>query len=208
MRDSIHSLLRSIPRGLTLGHSLAKDGQLGLWCVGRVLQKGTLLGLKEPDKMISEEKLEEVSQDIKPGTELLLWGDQQEPPLEPLESEDKIPAMQVEVRKYDPPDKEQEEVLEAIPPIHPDDAGCAYYVHSGPEQNTDGKVTQEDAKPQIVRNKPQIKLKRTRDSKACNSSNLEKHGTDGPHGESKAEQAEELTARDEIQNIMYLHHKS
>ncbi|XP_056605833.1 zinc finger protein 408 isoform X1 [Triplophysa dalaica] len=249
MRDSIHSFLRSIPRGLTLGHSLAKDGQLGLWCVGRVLQKGTLLGLKEPDQMISKEKSEEqglqnacqnalkgqlfdemywirfacsthnkenknismlevdgrlclqVSQDIKPGTELLLWGDQQEPPLEPLESEDKIAAIQVEICKYDPPDKEQEEVLEAIPPIHPEDAACAYSVHIGSEQNTDGKVTQEDAKPQIVRSKPQIKLKRTRDSKACNSSNLEKHGTDGAHGERKAEQAEELTARDEIQNI-------
>ncbi|KAL0188262.1 hypothetical protein M9458_015361, partial [Cirrhinus mrigala] len=35
MRDSIHSVLRSIPRGLTLGPSLAEDGQLGLWCVGQ-----------------------------------------------------------------------------------------------------------------------------------------------------------------------------
>lgn len=60
MRDSIHSVLRSIPRGLTLGPSLAKDGQLGLWCVGRVLQKGTLLGLKDPDKLLSREQLEEV----------------------------------------------------------------------------------------------------------------------------------------------------
>lgn len=58
MRDSIHSVLRSIPRGLTLGPSLAEDGQLGLWCVGRVLEKGTLLGLEEPDKIIMREKEE------------------------------------------------------------------------------------------------------------------------------------------------------
>lgn len=56
MKDSIHSVLRSIPRGLTLGPSLAEDGQLGLWCVGRVLEKGTLLGLEEPDKIIRKEK--------------------------------------------------------------------------------------------------------------------------------------------------------
>uniref|UniRef100_A0A672SN93 C2H2-type domain-containing protein n=1 Tax=Sinocyclocheilus grahami TaxID=75366 RepID=A0A672SN93_SINGR len=31
MRDSIHIVLRSVPRGLTLGPSLAEDGQLGLW---------------------------------------------------------------------------------------------------------------------------------------------------------------------------------
>lgn len=58
MRDSIHSALRSVPRGLTLGPSLAEDGQLGLWCVGRVLEKGTLLGLGEPEKMIRKEKEE------------------------------------------------------------------------------------------------------------------------------------------------------
>lgn len=72
MRDSIHSFLRSIPRGLTLGHSLAKDGQLGLWCVGRVLQKGTLLGLKEPDQMISKEKSEEVCLTVRTDMYLLL----------------------------------------------------------------------------------------------------------------------------------------
>ncbi|XP_056317828.1 zinc finger protein 408 [Danio aesculapii] len=59
-RDSIHSVLRSVPRGLTLGPSLAEDGQLGLWCVGRVLEKDTLLGLEEPDEMISKEKEEEL----------------------------------------------------------------------------------------------------------------------------------------------------
>ncbi|XP_052007694.1 zinc finger protein 408 [Xyrauchen texanus] len=59
MRDSIHSVLQSVPLGLTLGPSLAKDGQLGLWCVGRVLEKDTLLGLENPDKMLRQEKSEE-----------------------------------------------------------------------------------------------------------------------------------------------------
>lgn len=58
MRDSIHSVLRSVPRGLTLGPSLAEDGQLGLWCVGRVLEKGTLLGLEGPDEINRKEKAE------------------------------------------------------------------------------------------------------------------------------------------------------
>lgn len=57
-RDAIHSVLRSVPRGLTLGPSLAKDGQLGLWCVGRVLEKDTLLGLEGPGEIISIEKEE------------------------------------------------------------------------------------------------------------------------------------------------------
>ncbi|XP_048886033.1 zinc finger and SCAN domain-containing protein 12-like isoform X1 [Brienomyrus brachyistius] len=41
---SLHSVLHSVPRGLTVGPSLAKDGRLGLWCVGRALQKGALVG--------------------------------------------------------------------------------------------------------------------------------------------------------------------
>lgn len=57
-RESVHSVLRAVPRGLTLGPSLAQDGQLGLWCVGRVLEKGTLLGLEEPDKINRKEKAE------------------------------------------------------------------------------------------------------------------------------------------------------
>lgn len=60
MRDSIHNVLRSIPQGLTLGPSLTKEGHLGLWCVGRVLEKGTLLGLEQPDKTRRKKTLEEV----------------------------------------------------------------------------------------------------------------------------------------------------
>lgn len=73
-------------------------------------------------------------------------------------------------------------------------------VHTVSVENTDAHA-QEDGKPQIQRSKPRIKLKRTQDSKACNSSALEKHGADEAHGESRAEQDEELTARDEIQNV-------
>lgn len=39
-------MLNAVPRGLTVGPSLANDGQLGLWCVGHALQKGMLLGVE------------------------------------------------------------------------------------------------------------------------------------------------------------------
>ncbi|XP_048119059.1 zinc finger protein 408 [Alosa alosa] len=45
--ESLHSVLSAVPRGLTLGPSLAKDGEFGLWCVGQPLQKGTILCLEE-----------------------------------------------------------------------------------------------------------------------------------------------------------------
>ncbi|KAG7473630.1 hypothetical protein MATL_G00097980 [Megalops atlanticus] len=46
-QESLHSVLNAVPRGLTVGPSLANNGRLGLWCVGRALQKGALLGLQE-----------------------------------------------------------------------------------------------------------------------------------------------------------------
>lgn len=45
-QDFLHSVLNAVPRGLTVGPSLANDGQLGLWCVGHALQKGMLLGVE------------------------------------------------------------------------------------------------------------------------------------------------------------------
>ncbi|TRY82385.1 hypothetical protein DNTS_002479, partial [Danionella cerebrum] len=92
-KDPIHTALRSVPQGLTLGPSLAKDGQLGLWCVGRVLEKGTLLGVakfkftccahsEEASNVIvlqlDGRSLLRVCRDIQPGTELLHWENQQE----------------------------------------------------------------------------------------------------------------------------------
>lgn len=59
-RDSFCSVLRSVPRGLTLGPSLTKDGQMGLWCVGRSLQAGTLLGLEDPDTAAGKEVVQYV----------------------------------------------------------------------------------------------------------------------------------------------------
>lgn len=245
MRDSIHSVLRSIPRGLTLGPSLAIDGQLGLWCVGQGLEKGTLLGLGEPDKMLTKERLEEqvlqskrqsvfkgqltdemywmryacstqnmeemnvgllevdgrpclqVSQDIKPGKELLLWADQQNLLLEPMKPEDKTAAMQIEACKYGQPKREQVEALAVTSLDQP--AGCANPVHSGSEQNTDIKVMQDDTKPQINRSKPRIKMKRNpKDSKASTSQG--QNGKDETHEENKDEHGEELNLREEIQN--------
>ncbi|KAJ8248913.1 hypothetical protein GJAV_G00229130 [Gymnothorax javanicus] len=46
-QDSLHRVLKAVPRGLTVGPSLASRDRLGLWCVGHALQKGALLGLQE-----------------------------------------------------------------------------------------------------------------------------------------------------------------
>ncbi|XP_016411064.1 zinc finger protein 408-like isoform X1 [Sinocyclocheilus rhinocerous] len=220
MRDSIHSVLRSIPRGLTLGPSLAEDGQLGLWCVGRVLEKGTLLGLEEPDRIIRKEKAEglqhachnvfkceisdeiywmrfacsaqneeesnvsvlevdeklglKVCRDIQPGTELLLWKDQQKSPLE----KEVLQVKACEISST--PNREQDDALEAIALDHL--SGCADPVQS---------VTQEDTKPPIK------EKNLVQESRACNSSVLEQNGVDEAHGESEAEQSEERPAREQ-----------
>ncbi|XP_061078272.1 zinc finger protein 408 [Conger conger] len=46
-QDSLHRVLKAVPRGFTVGPSLTSSDRLGLWCVGRALQKGALLGLQE-----------------------------------------------------------------------------------------------------------------------------------------------------------------
>ncbi|XP_067256775.1 zinc finger protein 408 [Chanodichthys erythropterus] len=219
MRDSIHSALRSVPRGLTLGPSLAEDGQLGLWCVGRVLEKGTLLGLGEPEKMIRKEKAEglqntcqnvfkcEISEemywmrfacstgseeksnvsvlevdgrlglrvfrDIQPGTELLLWEDQQEAPFE--EEALQVKACENSSRT----NRDQAKALEAIALDHL--SGCSY------------PATQENIKP------PTKAKNLEQNSGACNV--LEQNGVDEAHGESEAEQIDERPAREDIQSV-------
>lgn len=57
VKESLCRMLRLLPRGLTLGPSLAEDGQTGLWCVGQDLQTGTNLGLEDPEE---EEEVEYV----------------------------------------------------------------------------------------------------------------------------------------------------
>ncbi|XP_050971119.1 zinc finger protein 408 isoform X1 [Labeo rohita] len=220
VRDSIHSVLRSIPRGLTLGPSLAEDGQLGLWCVGQVLEKDTLLGLEELDKIIRKEKAEglqhecqnafkseisdemywmrfacsaqneeesnvsllevdgklglRVCRDIQPGTELLLWKDQQEAPVEKE-------AVQIEACEISStPNREQDDALEVVSLDNL--SGCADPVQS---------VTQEDTKPPIK----EINL--VQESKACNSSVLEENVVD----EAQTEQSEERPAREDIPSV-------
>ncbi|XP_028812863.1 zinc finger protein 408 isoform X2 [Denticeps clupeoides] len=129
-QESLDSVLSAVPRGLTVGPSLAKDGGLGLWCVGNALQRGAILRLEEQahadgelNEQLGEEtflraskeqlaeriywlrfacnaKSEEeqnvrlhevggklwlqVSEDITPGTELLLWVENQTMTQEPL----------------------------------------------------------------------------------------------------------------------------
>uniref|UniRef100_A0A8C2KZS8 Zinc finger protein 408 n=1 Tax=Cyprinus carpio TaxID=7962 RepID=A0A8C2KZS8_CYPCA len=224
MRDSIHRVLRSIPRGLTLGPSLAEDGQLGLWCVGRVLEKGTLLGLEEPDRIIRKEKAEglqhachnvfkceisdeiywmrfacsaqneeesnvsvlevdgklglKVCRDIQPGTELLLWKDQQKAPLE----KEVLEVKACEISST--PNREQDDALEAIALDH-------LSGFSDPVQSVSQEVT-----------KPPIKEKNlVQESIGCDSSVLEQNGVDEAHVETEAEQSEKRPAREEIPSI-------
>ncbi|KAL2088770.1 hypothetical protein ACEWY4_015669 [Coilia grayii] len=49
--ESLQSVLSAVPRGVTLGPSLAKDGEFGLWCVSQPLQSGTVLYLEEQDNV-------------------------------------------------------------------------------------------------------------------------------------------------------------
>uniref|UniRef100_A0A9J8BDF5 Zinc finger protein 408 n=1 Tax=Cyprinus carpio carpio TaxID=630221 RepID=A0A9J8BDF5_CYPCA len=224
-RESVHSVLRAVPRGLTLGPSLAQDGQLGLWCVGRVLEKATLLGLEEPDKINRKEKAEgiqhtcqnvlknEISDEIywmrfacraqsegesnvsvlevdgkfgfrvcraiQPGTEVLLWKEQEQEA--PLEKEVmRLKACEISST----PIREQEDALEAITLDHL--SGCADPVQS---------ATQEDTKPPI-KGKNLVQ-----ESRACDSSVLEQNGVDEAHGEGEGQQSDEHPARDKIQSI-------
>lgn len=51
--------LKSLPRGLALGPSLAEEQCLGVWCVGEPLQPGLLWGPLE-EESVSEQKEEGV----------------------------------------------------------------------------------------------------------------------------------------------------
>lgn len=51
--------LKSLPRGLALGPSLAREQRLGVWCVGEPLQPGLLWGPLE-EESVSKEKGEGV----------------------------------------------------------------------------------------------------------------------------------------------------
>ncbi|XP_010880358.2 zinc finger protein 408 isoform X2 [Esox lucius] len=53
-QDPLLNVLKAVPRGLTVGPSLANDGQLGLWCVGNALNKGVFLGLEDQNKAIDQ----------------------------------------------------------------------------------------------------------------------------------------------------------
>lgn len=55
---AVHAL-KSLPRGLALGPSLAEEQCLGVWCVGEPLQPGLLWGPLE-EEYVSEQKGEGV----------------------------------------------------------------------------------------------------------------------------------------------------
>ncbi|XP_032216394.1 zinc finger protein 408 [Mustela erminea] len=66
--------LKSLPRGLALGPSLAVELRLGVWCVGAPLQPGLLWGPLE-EESVSEQKGEEVKPRQEEDVSLGPWGD-------------------------------------------------------------------------------------------------------------------------------------
>ncbi|XDV18127.1 hypothetical protein PO909_023885 [Leuciscus waleckii] len=217
MRDSIHSVLRSIPRGLTLGPSLAEDGQLGLWCVGRLLEKGTLLGLEEPDKIIRREKeegLQNTCQNVfkREISEEMYWmrfacstQSDEESNVSVLEVDgrsglrvcrDIQPGTELLLLEDQQEASFEEEVLQV--------KACEN--SSRPNRDQDEAleaITSGCSYPATQENtKLPIKVKSlVQDSRGCNSSVLEQNGVDEAHGESEAEQIDERPAREEIQSV-------
>ncbi|XP_062949761.1 zinc finger protein 408 isoform X1 [Cynocephalus volans] len=66
--------LKSLPRGLALGPSLAEEQRWGVWCVGEPLQPGLLWGPLE-EESVSQEKGEGVKPPQEEDLSLGLWGD-------------------------------------------------------------------------------------------------------------------------------------
>ncbi|XP_045749737.1 zinc finger protein 408 [Mirounga angustirostris] len=66
--------LKSLPRGLALGPSLAEEQRLGVWCVGEALQPGLLWGPLE-EESVSEQKDEGVKPRQEEDVSLGPWGD-------------------------------------------------------------------------------------------------------------------------------------
>nr|XP_035960873.1 zinc finger protein 408 [Halichoerus grypus] len=66
--------LKSLPRGLALGPSLAEEQRLGVWCVGEALQPGLLWGPLEEESVL-EQKDEGVKPRQEEDVSLGPWGD-------------------------------------------------------------------------------------------------------------------------------------
>ncbi|KAK7170323.1 hypothetical protein R3I94_000522 [Phoxinus phoxinus] len=220
MRDSIHSVLRSVPRGLTLGPSLAEDGQLGLWCVGRVLEKGTLLGLEEPDTISRKEKeegLQNTCQNVfkREISEEMYWmrfacstRSEEESNVSVLEVDGRLglrvcrdiqPGTELLLLEDQHKASFEEEVLQV--------KACENSSRPNRDQDEAVEAITLDhssgcSYPATQKNtKLPIKAKSlVQDCRACNSSVLEQNGVDEAHGESEAEQIDERPAREEIQS--------
>ncbi|ELK16081.1 zinc finger protein 408 [Pteropus alecto] len=70
---AVHAL-KSLPRGLALGPSLAEEQRLGVWCVAEPLQPGLLWGPLE-EESVSEQKDEVVKPRQEKDVSLGPWGD-------------------------------------------------------------------------------------------------------------------------------------
>ncbi|XP_027966988.1 zinc finger protein 408 isoform X1 [Eumetopias jubatus] len=66
--------LKSLPRGLALGPSVAEEQRLGVWCVGEALQPGLLWGPLE-EESVSEQKDEGAKPRQEEDVSLGPWGD-------------------------------------------------------------------------------------------------------------------------------------
>ncbi|XP_026123456.1 zinc finger protein 408 [Carassius auratus] len=226
-RDSIHSVLRSVPRGLTLGPSLAEDGQLGLWCVGRVLEKSTLLGLEEPDKINRNDKAEgiqhtcqnvlknEISDDIYWMRFACNAPSEEESNVSVLEVDGKLglrvcrdiqPGTELLLWKKQeqeaPLEKEamQLKACEISSTLNREQEGALEAIaldHLSGCADPVQSATQEDTNASIKGENL------VRESRACDSSVLEQNGVDEAHGEGEGQQSDEHPARDKLQSISH-----
>ncbi|KAI1895941.1 hypothetical protein AGOR_G00111950 [Albula goreensis] len=238
-QESLHRVLSSVPRGLTVGPSLASSNRLGLWCVGRALQKGALLGLQEdqvktPDHGKAQESGGEASaangpsgnesywirfactakskeeqnvsvlkadgrlclrtcKDISPGTELLLWPEDQQSPAEPPEQEESqvgelvsqgmLPEGDIHFKEEVHQSQEESTMEQALQA--PDSPQSLSEHLAGPDMSSSTKEPSEDSdekimlQTQIKRRKPQIfrmKKRPLRNAETHGSKQTEQNG--------------------------------
>ncbi|KAJ8402922.1 hypothetical protein AAFF_G00362360 [Aldrovandia affinis] len=243
-QESLHRVLNAVPRGLTVGPSLASNNRLGLWCVGHALHKGALLGLQEDkvknpghgetqeigveepcttvangpsgdksywikfacfakNKEEQNVSVHEVNgrlylracEDINPGTELLLWLEDQQRPAEPLEQEksqeQEITAKGMHLEEDMPSEKEvnqtQEEATIEQELQLPDPKRCLSEHLVAPDktnaiQGPLGDGAEKTMQTQIKRRKPQIfrmKKKPLRNHETCAPKQTEPNGVGG-----------------------------
>ncbi|MFT7806932.1 zinc finger protein 408 isoform X1 [Arapaima gigas] len=207
-QELLHRVLKAVPKGLTVGPSLANSGNLGLWCVGNTLQKGTLLGevdnqgeVGESSEIATHESQSDsnywmkfacvvsskevrnvtihnfggrtcfrVCEDISPGTELLLWLEEQQG-LSSLPEQDGSHEVETAVQSLpvEDSDSQSKEETESEQDVHPSDTNSLQAGEKltalGPS-SSENFATPNTADPQAggedVYNNPRTCIKRKR----------------------------------------------